>query len=262
MVAQIERLTVQVGPIEAQVEKRGQGEPLLYLHGAFAYGGWPGFLESLAESYTVYAPLHPGFGEGDGLSHLDDVLDLALYSYDLMDALGLETANVVGHFFGAMIAAEMAAICPHRVDKLVLAAPAGLWLEADSGVDFFATPINELRSILFADGDSAVAKQTMPDAANDDERGEQSLARVRSLSAVGKFLWPLPDRGLKKRLGRIKAPTLVVVGDGDKIIPPAYGDAFVERIPGARLEVFTNSGHLLYIERGDDFASLVSGFLG
>ena len=262
MVAQIDKLTVQVGPIEANVERRGQGKPLLYLHGAFAYGGWPGFLQSLAESYTVYAPLHPGFGEGEGLEHLDGVLDLALYSYDLMDALGIETANVVGHFFGAMIAAEMAAICPHRVDKLVLAAPAGLWLDADPGVDFFATPANELRGILFSDGNSAIAKQVMPDAANDDERGEQALARVRSLSAVGKFLWPIPDRGLKRRLGRIKAPTLVVVGDGDKIIPPAYGDAFVERIPGARLEVFTNSGHMLNIERGDDFASLVSEFLG
>ena len=262
MVAQIDRMTVQVGPIEAQVEKRGQGKPLLYLHGAFAYGGWPGFLRSLAESYTVYAPLHPGFGEGDGLEHLDDVLDLVLYSYDLMDALGLETANVVGHFFGAMIAAEMAAICPHRVDKLVLAAPAGLWLDSDQGVDFFATPPNELRSILFVDGDSAIARQTMPEAANDDERGEQGLARVRSLSAVGKFLWPIPDRGLKRRLGRIKAPTLVIVGDADKIIPPAYGDAFVERIPGARLEVFPNSGHLLNIERGADFAALVSEFLG
>ena len=77
MVAQIEKINVQVGRIEAQVEKRGQGKPLLYLHGAFAYGGWPGFLQSLAERNTVYAPLHPGFGEGEGIEQLDDVLDLA-----------------------------------------------------------------------------------------------------------------------------------------------------------------------------------------
>ena len=254
-------LTLQAGPVTARVAKAGQGDPLVYLHGAFAYGGWPPFLDLLARRFTVYAPVHPGFAESDGIEYIDDVLDLTLYHYDLLDALGLEAPHLVGHFFGAMIEAEMVALCPHRVNRLVLASPAGLWLDDNQGVDYFATPMNELRSVLFSDPDSDVARSAIPEPSSDQERGEQSVERVRSLSTVGKFLWPIPDKGLKKRLHRIKAQTLVVAGEKDQIVPRVYGDEFVSQIPGARLEVLGDTGHMLMLEKPDEFAGLVTDFL-
>lgn len=105
-------LTVNAGHITARVAKAGAGDPLVYLHGAFGYQGWPAFLDRLSERFTVYAPVHPGFGETDGVEGLDDILDLTLYHVDLLDALELERPHLVGHFFGAMAAAETAALHP------------------------------------------------------------------------------------------------------------------------------------------------------
>lgn len=261
MVLQQDVTTVNVGSIEVQVAKKGQGQPLVYLHGAFAYQSWHPFLDKLAEQFTVYAPVQPGFTENNGIDQIDDVLELALHHIDLLEALGLDKPDVVGHFTGGMIAAEMAAVCSHNVGKLVLAAPAGIWMDDAPGVDYFATPANELKSIIFADPNSALASATMPEAQTDEERGTQAIERVRSLSTVGKFLWPLPDRGLKRRMGRIKSPTLVVVGENDQIIPASYADEFTNRIPGSKQHMMAGAGHMFMLEQPDQFATLVSDFL-
>ena len=102
---------------------------------------------------------------------------------------------------------------------------------------------------------------TLPDAGDDDERQLQSIERGRSLSTVAKFLWPILDKGLTKRLHRIKAPTLVAVADGDSIVPPAHGEAFESGIPESRLHIIERAGHLFPLERPDEFAALVTEFL-
>ena len=262
MVAQQNGQVVIVGGAEIEVASKGSGEPLVYLHGAFGYRGWHPFMDALAENFTVYAPIQPGFVDSTpGPEDLDELLDLVLYHFDLLDALGLEAPNVVGHFLGGMIAAEMAAIRPDSISKLVLAAPAGIWLDDEPGVDYFATPMEELRGILFADPNSDAAKSVLPEPADDLERGTQILERVRSLATVGKFLWPIPDKGLKKRMGRIKAPTLVVVGDQDKVVPASYGNEFASRIAGASVQTIAGAGHMMMIEQPGEFARVVKGFL-
>jgi pimeloyl-ACP methyl ester carboxylesterase len=258
---QISQFTVQAGPITAQVAKAGQGDPLVYLHGAFGGGGWPPFLDALAERFSVYAPVQPGFGETEGIEHLDDILDLTLYHFDLLDALDVRSPIIVGHFFGAMVAAEMAALRPRIARKLVLISPAGLWLDDDPGVDVFATPATELRAVLFRDPKSAAAKKTMPELDDEEERAQQSLERARALSAVAKFLWPIPDKGLRKRLHRITAPTLVVMGSDDKLVPPPYGAEVTSRVPNSRVEVIQDSGHLPMLEQPEEVARVVSEFL-
>ena len=155
------RRVLEVGPATVQhpLARAGSGPAARIPPRRVAFWAtWDGsdFLDSLSERFTVYAPTvyaptHPGFGESEGVEHIDDLLDLTLFHVDLLDELGLERPHLVGHFFGAMIAAEIAAIAGHRVDRLVLASPAGLWLDNDPGVDYFATPANELRSVLFHD---------------------------------------------------------------------------------------------------------------
>jgi pimeloyl-ACP methyl ester carboxylesterase len=257
----VEMLEVQVGPATVQAARFGDGEPLVYLHGAFGYGGWPPLLARLAQRYSVYAPLHPGFTEAGDLDAIDDVLDLTLYHFDLLDALDVRSPIIVGHFFGAMVAAEMAALRPRIARKLVLISPAGLWLDDDPGVDVFATPATELRAVLFRDPKSAAAKKTMPELDDEEERAQQSLERARALSAVAKFLWPIPDKGLRKRLHRITAPTLVVMGSDDKLVPPPYGAEVTSRVPNSRVEVIQDSGHLPMLEQPEEVARVVSEFL-
>lgn len=262
MVAQQNGQVVTVNGADIEVASKGSGEPLVYLHGAFGYRGWHPFMDALAEQFTVYAPIQPGFVDSaPGPDDIDDLLDLTLYHFDLLEALGLEAPNVVGHFLGGMIAAEMAALRPTSVGKLVLAAPSGIWLEDDPGVDYFATPIDELRGVLFADPDSDAAKAILPQPQDDLERGTQIIERVRSLATVGKFLWPIPDKGLKKRMGRIKAPTLVVVGEQDKVVPASYGSEFASRIEGASAHTMAGAGHMMMLERAGEFAGVVKGFV-
>ncbi len=262
MVAQRNGQVIVVNGAEIEVASKGSGEPLVYLHGAFGYRGWHPFMDVLAEDFTVYAPIQPSFiDSAPGPDDLDELLDLILYHFDLLEALGLDAPNVVGHFLGGMIAAEMAALRPGSVGKLVLAAPAGLWLDEEPGVDYFATPVDELRGVLFADENSDAAKSLMPEPEDDLERGTQIIERVRSLATVGKFLWPIPDKGLKKRMGRIKAPTLVVVGEQDKIVPPSYGNEFAGRISGASVHTMAGAGHMMMLEQAGEFARLVREFV-
>ena len=263
MVTQQNGQVITVNGTGIEVASKGSGEPLVYLHGAFGYRGWHPFMDALAEHFTVYAPIQPGFVDSaPGPDDIDDLLDLTLYHFDLLDALGLQAPNVVGHFLGGMIAAEMAALRPNSVSKLVLAAPAGIWLEEDPGVDYFATPIDELRGVLFADPDSDAAKSVLPEPKDDLERGTQIIERVRSLATVGKFLWPIPDKGLKKRMPRITAPTLVVVGEQDNVVPASYGNEFASRIPGAAVHTMAGAGHMMMLEQPTEFAQLIRGFLG
>ena len=82
-----------------------------------------------------------------------------------------------------------------------------------------------------------------------------------TIAAVNQFIWPLPDKGLSKRLHRIKADTLLVWGRQDRLVHPAYGDDFLRRIPGARLELVDGAGHLPQLEQFDQVAALIEGFL-
>ena len=103
------------------------------------------FWSSLLKT-TVYAPAHPGFETSTGIEHIDDMLDMVVYYNDLLDALHLESVHVVGHSMGGMIGAELAALSPHRVRKLVLANAVGLWLDDHPIADFFAMTPSNLRS--------------------------------------------------------------------------------------------------------------------
>ncbi len=256
-----DRLTIEVGPISAKCEVRGSGSPLLYLHGAFGYAESPAFLDRLAERYTVYAPTHPGFEGDDGIGHIHDMLDLTLYHADLIDALGLDAPHIVGHYNGAMTAAELAAVGAANVGKLVLAAPAGLWRDDLPGLDYNTTPHTEMRRALFADPDSEAALSVYPVPQDDEELGWQIIHRVQSLNAVGKFLWPIPDKGLIRRARRIENETLVIVGERDRVVPAAYAEMLTSRIPNSRSRVMAGAGHMMTHEQPEEFAEITLEFL-
>jgi pimeloyl-ACP methyl ester carboxylesterase len=254
-------VSIRNGAFQTFVRIQGEGGPLLFLHGAGGLRGWPPFLESLARSFRVIAPDHPGFGRSEGLEHLDDVVDLALYYTELIAALGLDQPYLVGHSLGGMIAAEVAAIAPDVVSKLVLIAPLGLWLDDHPVMDFFAATPEELATAMFHDPGSAIATELLRVPSDPEAQLEVVLERTKNLSAAGKFLWPLPDRGLKKRIHRIAAPTLLLWGASDRLVPPIYGEVFLKRIQRARLTLFTGAGHMLPFEKDDELVEVVTDFL-
>ena len=135
----MELKTVQTHHVPVRYLEGGSGQPLVFLHGAGGTTAEDPFLAKLAESFHVYAPLIPGYGDSEEGPTIRDMLDFTLHSWDVVKALGLKDPILVGHSMGGMIAAEMAAIAPNDVSRLALICPAGLWLEDHPIADIFST---------------------------------------------------------------------------------------------------------------------------
>jgi pimeloyl-ACP methyl ester carboxylesterase len=256
-----ETVSVRDGMFSISMRRGGAGEPLVYLHGSGGQAEWEPFLESLSQHYDVIQPSHPGWPGSTGLEHLDDVIDMTLFYLDFFDALGLSQVNLMGASLGGMFAAEIAALGPSYVKKLVLCEPAGLWLDDDPPMDFYVASQDELMKALFVDVEAAAARRPQPDPQDKEATMRAMLDRQMSMSAASKFTWPIWDKGLKKRIHRISAPTLIVWGDHDGLIPPVYGPEFQRLIPGSRLEVIPNTAHVPMTEAPEAFVRLVTGFL-
>ncbi len=245
---------IEVGHPETRSSVRvyegGDGPELLFLHGAGGLFSDDPFLESLANHYRVYAPLLPGFEDSEGGDHLRGMLDFTLHAFDVFDALSLHQPLVVGHSMGGMIAAEMAAIAPMEIQRLALLAPAGLWKDEHPIEDLFSKLPFELPALLLHDPETNGALLSSGGDFNDPEfLSDFLVGNARRLGTAGKLLFPVPDRGLRDRLYRIKAHTAVIWGRSDRLIPPVYGNDFVNEIPTATLHSIEEAGHMLQYEQ-------------
>jgi len=119
-------ITVWQGKVRMRVLSEGAGPALVFFHGPWGLT-WDPFLSELSRSFTVYAPEHPGTTPGapDDIYHLDGLWDLVLCYDELLTALKLDEAVMVGHSFGGMVACEMAAAVPRRARRLALIDPIG-----------------------------------------------------------------------------------------------------------------------------------------
>jgi len=246
------------GNVNAHVKVAGQGPALVYLHSGYGLV-WDDFLDRLARDFTVYAPEHPGTsaGDPDAVKALDDLWDLVLYYYEMFDKLGLDAPAVVGHSFGGMVAAELAATNPKRIGKLVLIDPLGLWRDDAPIKNYMVSPQTELDPLFFHDVNHPARKLLFMNPEEAD-----SVIRVTwALGCSGKFIWPIPDKGLRKRVHRVAAPTLIVWGKEDGLTKPVYADDFKKLIPGARVEMVANAAHMAPMEQPEAVAKLVLGFV-
>jgi pimeloyl-ACP methyl ester carboxylesterase len=229
----------------------GSGPPLVWLHGLYGVEADGPLIEALAEHYSVYAPLAPGFADLDELDDLHDIHDLAMHYDDVMEALGLSEVVAAGHSFGAMLAAELAAHYPSRVSRLVLLSPLGLWNDRYPVADLFGIPAAEVPKLLYADPSRAPGLDgPKPDV-------EKVIALTRGMTTVARFLWPIPDRGLARRLRRVRAPTLIVHGEADRFVPAQYADDFVRLIPNATRVIIPGAGHMLLVEAFDQVLEVI-----
>lgn len=252
--------TIAVGPQKCPVSyyRAGKGAPLLYLHHMLGIVGWEPALAKLAEQFDVIAPYLPGWGPAkDQLPDFDEgPLDLTLHIGDILDALKLPRVHVVGISIGAWMAAELAAIAPARVERLVLVNPLGLWLGDAGGEDPFAQHPGFPSQVLFSSPD--MRKTYLLEGR---DKMDAHVDELLALRAAAKFLWPIPDTGVNRRLARIAVPTLVATSECDRIVPAAYGPAWRDAIVGARLTTLPGAGHLAELEQPEAFAGLVGAFL-
>ncbi len=250
----------RMGAFDIRIWSGGRGAPLLYLHGFEQHPGAASFLTALSRNHEVRAPEHPGFGESSGFDDNYDIVDVALYYRRLIQTWKKGPVDVVGHSLGGMFAAELAALSPHVVRRLVLVDAYGLWLDDKPLPDPFALGPRDLERAKWCDA----SKAPMPEPSAFEQNGNAdalAIFRAQNLGTATKFMWPIPDRGLARRLPYIEAPTLIVHGEADGLIPIAYAQAFARIIPNARVAAIRNAGHLPMIEAQDEFVSVVNDFL-
>lgn len=246
----MELKTIDTHAIPVRYLHGGEGKPLVFLHGAGGVTVDDPFLNALAAHYEVHAPLLPGYGDSEEAPELRDMLDITLHTWDVVSALKLKKPILVGHSMGGMIAAEMAAVAPADVAKLGLIAPAGLWDDDHPIADLFALMPYELPKYLFHDAEAGAKMLTAGRRVDDPNFLQNFLVQnARQLGMAGRLLFPIPDRGLAQRLYRIKAKTLLVWGDSDRLIPPVYAQKFKAGIKGAKLVSIPEAGHMVMVEK-------------
>jgi pimeloyl-ACP methyl ester carboxylesterase len=254
----METKTVETEHAPIRYLEGGSGDPLVFFHGAGGMTPEDPLLAELASRFHVYAPYLPGYGETEECGTLRDMLDFALHGWDVVEALGLTNPILVGHSMGGMIAAEMAALAPNDVSRLALICPAGLWLDDHPIVDLFSLLPFEMPKYLFHDPEAGAAQMTRGLDLSDPKFLQDYLVRnARQLGMAGKLLFPIPERGLAERLYRVKARTVIVWGESDRMIPPIYGPAFQSAIAGARLVNVPEAGHMVIAEKPGEVARAV-----
>ncbi len=267
------RRMLDVAGRKVLLEEGGEGAALFYLHGiADVHGVAETFLpvhRRLCESAHVIAPAHPGCAGADDLATLRGIDDVVFHYLEVIDALGLDRFDLVGHSVGGWIAAELAVRHPEKIRRLVLVGACGLSVPGhligdvfmhshpDRGVDY-----GTLRHLLFASADSDVGKAFFPDGRGDLEDEVRRYAMLRFGSFVG-FRPPyFYNRALRERLHRAAMPALVLWGEHDHMVPPAHGEAYAAGLPGARgVTRIEGAGHAALIEQPDASALAIRNFL-
>ena len=270
MSTQISAVATRTMPVP--VAQFGTGSPLLYLHDVLfdlvtPDGEVPEFVELLGASHTVYAPALPGFHDLKQLDGLHTVDQYVSWLDDLIDALGLDRPNVVGTGFGGWLAAELATTRPDRFGSLTLINAFGLRVEGHPiGRFFYAAAPNGLegrkpvRQLVFADPDGDIAQRALPDHP-EIPANERFFTNVHAASRIG---WAPPNfynPTLARRLDRIAVPTHVVWGEANSLVGLAHAAAYESGIAGATLTQVEGAGQAITVERPEQLAKAVTGFI-
>ena len=253
-------LTIDVNGFAARVWRKGKGPKIGFLAG---YGGlprWIPFLDRLAESRTVIAPSLPGFPGGDrGHTVLDTHLDWLLAVRDIADKAELAGGDLIGSSVGGSFAAELAAIWPDRVKRLALIAPFGLFNDKDPPTDPWAQRPDDVPGLMTANPDIYRNLKEMPAGANSIE---WPIEQARAAEAAARIFWPLGNTRLERRLPLIKAPTLILWGESDRLMPRSYARALADAIGSAsETKIIAGAGHLAELDKPDEVAAAILAFM-
>ena len=249
---------ITVSGVKLEIEEKGQGRPILFLHAGEGLQPNRPWLNTLAENHRVIAPHHPGFGGSLLPDWIGTVDDLAYLYLDLAAELKLEDAVLAGACFGGWIAAEMAVRNTARFAGLLLTAPLGIKVGGVLDRD-----ITDMHAISRAD--------FMRRAWADPSKGEIDYTKlpdtelagiVRGRETLAVFGWKpyMHNPRLKRWLHRIDIPTHLIWGEQDGIVSTAYGEAWKAEIPGATMETIPNAGHYPHWEQPDKFAARACAF--
>jgi pimeloyl-ACP methyl ester carboxylesterase len=249
---------MRIAGIELEVRRCGEGSPLLLLHGMDTVGPGAQFLDLLGRHAAILAPSAPGFGNTRRPPDFDTIYDLVHLWLAVIDALPHDRVTLLGLSFGGWLAAEVAALCSHKISRLILVDPLGIKLgdrESRDILDVFNVSPAAVRRAAWHDPANAPDYDRMSDA--------ELVIHARNREALCLYAWHpcLYNPQLKNWLGRIRVPTLFLWGASDGIVTPQYGRAYAGLVPGARFELVPEAGHHPELEQPERFAEAVARFL-
>ncbi len=252
--------TIDVNGFPIRVWRKGSGPVLGFLAGFGGLPRWVPFLDRLAESRTVVVPSLPGFPGGDrGHTVLDTHLDWLLAVREILDKAGLRNADLAGSSVGASFVAEAAALWPGQVGRIALIGPFGLFDEKQPATDPWAQRADDVPGLLCADPAIYKALKAAPEGANSIE---WPIEQTRANEAAARIFWPLGNTKLERRLGLIEAPTLLIWGEQDRIMPRGYVETFRAKIKGkTELRVIPGAGHLAELDQPDATAKAITEWM-
>jgi pimeloyl-ACP methyl ester carboxylesterase len=250
--------TVEVAGRPCRVSEQGSGKPLFYVPSSALSLKWSRFHQALATRARLVALSLPGFGGSEGHDAIDDHLAWCLAGRDLLIAAGLRPGDtLIGASAAGAIVADIAALWPDLVGRLVLIAPFGLYDMSLPTRDIYALQGKEAPGVFCEDAQS-YAEQMQPPAGK-DATGWSIVVSAHETAA--RILWPFGDTRLAGRLHRIAAPTLLLWGAADKVVPPAYAQRFAERMNGqTSSKLIAGGGHLLELDRPEETAQAIVDF--
>lgn len=284
MTATNERAGAGVPPMGTMVDtanythhyhEQGEGPAFVMLHGSGpGVSGWSNFHANLpvfAQHFRTIVPDMPGFGRSP-LVELTRAYPqhAAEATLELMDALGIERAHLLGNSMGGYVASELALLAPDRVDRMVMMGPGGLFVpvtspdRSEGAKAMQAFMMNPSREGMVAWVETMVSNMSVIN----DELIDQRLANAQQPGAMenaaaifgslGKFPRDVPLYALADR---IEAPTLIVWGRDDRMLPLDGALLAMRRMPNVELHTFPNCGHWAQVERKYEFERLVTEFL-
>ncbi len=222
--------------LTVHIDEWGNGRPVLILHGAAGPHSVSGLAEGLADQAHVLVPTHPGFEDTLRPDWFNSVDDLAFTYLDLLERLDLHDVVLIGLSFGGWTAAELAVLNTTRLSGLIL-------------IDAVGIQVDEHPII--------VPRPPTSDQLSASDRRPAGFQALRAYSGAKEFRNPK----LRRRLGRVKIPTLCIWGENDKVVTPDYGRAYAQSFPNARFALIPEAGHLPQIDRPRRLLTIVKEFI-
>ena len=253
--------TVDVNGRSCRIWEQGSGPRVYWLASSPMLMRQTAFHETMAAGVTLVTCGLPGFPGSEGHDILDSHLDWCLATRDLLQAAGFQPGDtLMGSTTAGALAADAAALWPELIGKLILIAPFGLWDDDAPSTDMFAVTSKNAPALFCENPERFLSQIATP---KDAEPVLWSIIVNRGNESAARFLWPFGDTRLSKRLHRISAPTLLLWGAKDQVIPTSYANKFAEGIKGpASIKLIQNAGHLAELDEPAAVADAIFGFVG
>lgn len=250
---------VMVNGRPCRICEQGSGKPLFYLPSSVLSLKWSPFHDALASRARLMSLSLPGFAGSEGHELIDDHLAWCLAARDLLIAAGFKPGDtLIGASAAGAIAADVAALWPDLVGGLVLIAPFGLYDVAQPTRDLFTVLSKEAPGV-FCENPAAYSDQVK--VSDGEDAGSWSIVVNRAHEAAARILWPFGETRLLRRLHRIVAPTLLIWGAADEVVPSAYAKKFSDGMTAkVTTQTIAGAGHLVELDRPAEAAAAILAF--